>query len=85
MAFALHGTLLEHLALMWAGFDIHEEKRRGRSASAIGTGVVSARWRTVHAGSTDDAIRLLDRRYGSQGLLDRGDIVETGSTKAGSN
>ena len=28
MPFALHGELLEHLALMWPGFDIQEEKRR---------------------------------------------------------
>jgi hypothetical protein len=28
MPFALHGKLLEHLALMWPWFDIQEEKRR---------------------------------------------------------
>ena len=43
------------------------------------------RYMHLSPAATEDAIRLLDQRLDGQSRLERGDIVETGSTMAGSN
>ena len=75
----LRHTFCSHLAMKGAPARAIQELAGHADPS------MTQRYMHLSPAATEDAIRLLDRRLDAQGRLDRGDIVETGSTMAGSD